>query len=50
MSKLEFQKARTEIISKMLDNPDKYGLYPTTECYEALDELYEKMQNAKNNG
>lgn len=27
----------------MLDNPDKYGIYPTTKCFNALDELYDKI-------
>lgn len=36
----EFQKRRTDIISRMLDNPDKYGIYPTTQCFIELDDLY----------
>lgn len=36
----EFQTQRTKIISNMLDNPDKYGIYPTTKCFEALDNLF----------
>ena len=28
---------RTKIISKMLDNPDEYGIYPTTICFNELD-------------
>ena len=36
----EFQIKRTDIISNMLDNPDKYGIYPTTKCYEELDFLF----------
>ena len=24
------------IISEMLDNPNEYGIYPTTKCYEDL--------------
>ncbi|MCP3684605.1 MAG: hypothetical protein GY861_18210 [bacterium] len=27
-----------EIVSRMLDNPGKYGIYPTSKCYQ---ELYE---------
>jgi len=26
------------IISKMLDNPDDYGIYPTTKCYDEFEE------------
>ena len=25
-----------KIVSEMLDNPDKYGLYPTSKCYKKL--------------
>jgi hypothetical protein len=41
MTKEEFKIERTRIISKMFDNPDKYGIYSTTECFEQLDELYD---------
>ena len=34
-----FQKRRTELLSKMLDNPDKIGIYPTSEFFKALDAL-----------
>ena len=44
MTKDEFQKRRTEIISKMLDNPTETGIYPTTNCYNELDELYEILR------
>lgn len=43
MTRLEFQKCRTEIISRMLDNPDHLGIYPTTECFDALDALYDEI-------
>jgi len=33
----KFQKERTDAISEMLDNPDKYGIYPTGKCYAKLD-------------
>ena len=33
----EWRTKRTNIISKMLDNPDKYGIYPTTDCFNELD-------------
>jgi hypothetical protein len=26
-----------KIISEMLDNPDEYGIYPTTRCYDKLE-------------
>ena len=43
MTKDEFITERTRIISEMLDNPDKYGIYPTTKCFNALDELFDKI-------
>ena len=43
MTKEEFITERTRIISEMLDNPDKYGIYPTTKCFEQLDELFDKI-------
>lgn len=30
----------------MLDNPDKYGIYPTTKCYNQLEE-YIKLREKK---
>jgi len=37
---------RTAIISEMLDNPDENEIYPTTRCFEKLDELhYELMES-----
>ena len=44
MEKEEFQKRRTEIISKMLDNPGQGFIYPTTECFKELDELFDALQ------
>jgi hypothetical protein len=38
---------RTEIykaISEMLDNPDKYGIYPTTDCFDRLERYCEKVR------
>lgn len=29
-----------KIVSKMLDNPNKYGIYPTTKCYDELEGLF----------
>ena len=43
MTKDNFITERTRIISEMLDNPDKYGIYPTTKCFEQLDELFDKI-------
>lgn len=33
-----------KIVSEMLDNPDKDGIYPTTRCYEQLDALIERQE------
>lgn len=44
MNKLDFIKERTRIISEMLDNPDKYGIYPTTECFKQLDNLFDLIK------
>ena len=27
----------------MLDNPDEYGIYPTTKCFEQLDALFDSL-------
>lgn len=43
MNRNEFQRRRTEIISKMLDNPDDIGIYPTSQCYIELDRLYDDI-------
>jgi len=43
MTKDEFITERTRIISEMLDNPDKYGIYPTTKCFNALDKLFDEI-------
>ena len=43
MTKDVFITERTRIISDMLDNPDKHGIYPTTKCFEQLDELFDKI-------
>ena len=45
MDKNEFIAKRTEIISRMLDNPDKYGIYPTTTCYAELDDLFDELSD-----
>ena len=41
------EKDRAKIcdtVSEMLDNPDKYGIYPTTEAYRALEEYVEETR------
>jgi hypothetical protein len=44
MNKEKFITERTRIISEMLDNPDGYGIYPTTKCFNALDKLFDKIK------
>jgi hypothetical protein len=43
MKKEDFITERTRIISEMLDNPDEHGIYPTTKCFNQLDELFDKL-------
>lgn len=43
LTKEEFVTARTKIISKMLDNPDKNGIFPTSVAFAELDDLYDQM-------
>ena len=43
MTKEEFVKRRTEIISKMLDNPNNLGIYPTTKAFAELDDLFDQL-------
>ena len=40
----DFIKERTRIISWMLDNPDEYGIYPTSICFDELDILHRKIK------
>ena len=47
MSKREFIRKRTNIISKMLDNPDENGTYSTTICFAELDNLYDEITGCK---
>jgi len=43
--KLEvFKQKRTQIIGKMLDNSDNIGIYPTSICFQELDNLFEELQ------
>ncbi len=39
----EFQTFRTKITSEMLDNPDHWGIYPTTKFYKALDDYIRSL-------
>ena len=39
----EFRTERTNIISRMLDNSDKYGIYPSSICFDELDKVYKKV-------
>jgi len=43
MTKEEFITKRTKIMSKMLDNSDEYGIYPTTTAYAELDDLFDSI-------
>jgi len=45
MEQAEFKTERTRIISEMLDNPDGHGIYPTTKCFEELDNLFEQIRS-----
>ena len=40
-----YQTKRTEIISEMLDNPDEHGIYPTSVCFDKLDDLFKELLN-----
>ena len=45
MTKEEFIDKRTKIISKMLDNPDESGIYPTTVAFAEFDDLFDELVN-----
>lgn len=47
MTKERFITRRTEIISKMLDNPDENEIYPTTVCFAELDDLFDEITGEK---
>ncbi len=38
------RKVICDIISKMLDNPDKYGIYPTTKAYDELEDYVQEIR------
>ena len=40
--KKEWTKFRTKALSEMFDNPDIYGIYPTTKFYEKIDKYFEQ--------
>ena len=40
-----------KIVSDMLDNPGEHGIYPTSECYDRLDEKAQALiTEARNEG
>lgn len=43
MTKDEFVTKRTQIISKMLDNPNEHGIYPTSTAFAELDDLFDDV-------
>jgi hypothetical protein len=45
MTKEEFVRERTKIISKMLDNPDGNGIFPTTLAFAELDDLFDRVSS-----
>lgn len=47
MTKKEFEKNRTNIISRMLDNPDENEIYPTTKAFAEFDDLFDKLTGNK---
>ncbi len=43
MTKREFITKRGEIISEMLNNPSKRGIYPIAKCFKKMDKLFDKI-------
>lgn len=41
----EFRKERTNAISEMFDNVDKYGIYPTTKFFNRIDNFWKNKFN-----
>lgn len=39
----EFEKIRTDAITKMFDNVDENGIYPTAELFNTLDKAYSQI-------
>lgn len=48
MTKEEFTTRRTEIIYRMLDNPDENGVFATTKCFQELDDLFDEIKDQNN--
>jgi len=38
---------RTMAISDMLDNPNEYGIYPTTKFFNSIDDLHERISKRR---
>lgn len=47
MTKNEFIDRRTKIMSKMLDNPNECGIYPTGIAFAELDDLFDELTDTK---
>ena len=45
-----FRREICKIISRMLDNPDDIGIYPTGVCFEELDALVADVEKERDNG
>ena len=43
----EFQSERTKAISEMFDNVDEYGIYPTTNFFNRIDNFWMNKFNIK---
>ncbi len=43
----KFQKERTDAISEMFDNKDKYGIYPTGKFFARLDNCVRGLLEAR---
>ena len=41
----DFQEERTEALTEMFNNPDKYGIYPTSEFFVRLDNFVDTLIN-----
>lgn len=39
----KFQKERTDAISEMFDNKDKYGIYPTSKFFARIDDCVREL-------
>jgi hypothetical protein len=40
----EFKRVRTDAISEMFNNPDEFGIYPTTKFFNAIDDNFHTSQ------